>query len=80
MPSGKFNSREGWFPSEKNKQIKLEAFKPFQMRAYGFCRAVNGKPTFIITGLDRSKKQDRGDQDVINAAGNEAVRVNGLLK
>lgn len=80
IPRGKFNGGEGWFPSAKDKRIRLEALKPRQLRAYGFCQQLNGKQTFFITGVDTSKKQDDADQGILQAAGKEAVRIYGLLK
>lgn len=77
LPFSKFNADEGWFPGKRApNKIRLEAFKPWQLRAYGFCREYAGSPWFFITGVDVSKKQDGGDQDIIEAAGKEAARLN----
>jgi hypothetical protein len=80
VPKSKFNPAEGWFPSPKDKRVRLEAFKPWQLRAYGFCEQFQGKRTFFITGADCSKKQDRANQTRIATAGNEAVRLHDELK
>jgi hypothetical protein len=81
IPRSKYNGQEGWFPSDKAPgKIRLEAFKPWQLRAYGFCRQFNGRPTFFITGVDASKKQNKARPNILNAAGAEAVKVNDLLK
>ncbi len=81
LPSQKFNGNEDWFPSEKApNKIRLQAFKPWKLRAYGFRRDFNGRSTFFITGLDPSKKQDRAKPEILKAAGKEAVRINELLK
>jgi hypothetical protein len=80
FPRGKFNSSEQWFPSQKDKRVHLQAFKAGQLRAYGYCQQFNGRPTFFITGFDRSKKQDDADQNILSAAGAEAVRVFESLK
>lgn len=81
LPRPKLNGNEGWFPSEKAAgKVRLQALKPWQLRAYGFLRGVNGKPTFIITGADCSKKQDRANQTILKAAGAEAFRVDQQFK
>ena len=80
IPSKKFNGNEGWFPSEKAQgKILLQAFKPRQLRAYGFCRPFDGRPTFFITGVDTAKKQDQANQNILNAAGTEAAEINKAL-
>jgi hypothetical protein len=80
VPPKKFNANEGWFPSERNKQIRLVALKPWQLRAYGFDAQLDGQLTFFITGVDTSKKQDRANQTILANAGAEAVRVFEELK
>lgn len=79
IPKKKFNNNEGWFPSKKDKRVRLEAIKPWQLRAYGFCQEFNGRRTFIITGVDTSKKQNGADQTILQTAGAEAVRITSLL-
>jgi len=81
LPRSRFNSDEGWFPSDRAPgKIRLQAFKPWQMRAYGFCCDFNARPTFFITGIDPSKKQNDANQNILAAAGLEAVRVSQLVK
>ena len=81
LPPKKFNGNEGWFPSDKApRKVRLEAFKPWQLRAYGFCREFNGRPTFFVTGIDPSKKQNRADQEILRAAGKEAASLNEILE
>lgn len=81
LPRTKFNGSEGWFPSKKAvNKIRLEAFKPWQLRAYGFCRQYQGHPWFFITGIDSTKKQWEADQNILDAAGKEAVRVNDEIE
>jgi len=81
LPRTKLNGNEGWFPSEKAAgKVRLQALKPWQLRAYGFVCSIAGKPTFIITGADCSKKQDRANKNILKAAGDEAFRVDQQLK
>lgn len=80
IPRGKFNSSEEWFPSQKDKRILLQAFKAGQLRAYGYCQQFNGRPTFFVTAVDPAKKRDAADQNVLSAAGTEAVRLFEILK
>ncbi|WP_304280168.1 hypothetical protein [Caulobacter segnis] len=80
VPSKKWATDEGWFPSRKSKELRLEAFKPWQLRAYGFCRNFNGKSTFFIVGFDPVKKQDDADQSIIQSSGAEALRIERLMK
>lgn len=81
LPRSKFNGNEGWFPSAAaSPKIMLQAFKPWQLRAYGFCRTFNGRPTFFITAIDPAKKQDRADPRILKAAGDEAVQLDRALR
>lgn len=81
VPRSKWNGQEGWFPSDKAPgKVRLQAAKPWQLRAYGFIRSVQGRPAFVITGVDCSKKADKAKQSVLKAAGNEAFEVNKLLQ
>lgn len=81
LPRDKLNGNEGWFPSHKAAgKIRLQAFKPWQLRAYGYIRSVNGTPTFIITGVDCSKKQNKANPSILRAAGNEAVWMEKYFK
>lgn len=80
LPRNKLKD-QGWYPGPKaNHKVRVEAFKPWQLRAYGFCRSFNGRPTFFITSVDRAKKQDDANDAILAAAGKEALRVDGELK
>lgn len=79
LPSGKYNGNEGWFPSKKDKRIRLESLKPRQLRTYGFCQQFNGEQTLFITGVDTAKKQDQANQTILRNAAAEAVRLRGIL-
>lgn len=81
LPRTKFNGDEGWFPSARaQNKIRLEAFKAWQLRAYGFCRSYNGSTWFFIVAVDPSKKKDKADSSILNAAGREAVRLNDEIE
>ncbi len=80
VPPKKYNASEGWFPSAHDKRIRLEAFKPWALRAYGFCEGFRGRPAFFITGVDTSKKQKSANQVILARAGAEAVRLHDWLK
>jgi hypothetical protein len=79
LPRGKYNPNEGSFTSKTGKRVRLEALKPQQLRAYGYCAEFNGRPTLFITGVDTSKKQDRANQTILGTSGAEAVRTSGLI-
>ncbi len=80
LPKSKFNGQEGWFPSSKaQNKIRLEAFKPWQLRAYGFCRSYHGAQAFFITGVDPAKKRDRANQNILTAAGKLAAELNKVI-
>jgi hypothetical protein len=80
VPPKKWNGAEGWFPSDKAPgKVRLEALKPWQLRAYGFCCEFRGRPTLFITGIDPAKKQDKADRAILDAAGREAFRVSKLM-
>lgn len=79
LPRNKMKD-QGWHPGAKaNKKVRVEAFKAWQLRAYGFCRDFKGRPTFFITGVDRSKKQNDANDAILEAAGKEALRVHNEL-
>lgn len=80
IPSGKFNPSEEWFPSQRDKRVLLQAFKAGQLRVYGYCQQFNGRLTFFATHFDRAKKQNDADQNILKAAGDEAVRVFDFLE
>jgi hypothetical protein len=81
LPRNKFAGDEGWFPSKKSPgKVRLEAFKPWTLRAYGFCGQLDGRGVFFITGIDTKKKQDDANPAILQSAGTEAFRVSKLLK
>jgi len=51
------------------KMTRIEAFKARHVRFYGACAGFDGKPIFLVTGADVSKKKDEADQKKLNAAG-----------
>lgn len=59
----------------EGRKVRLEAFKGFQIRLYGFAVQVKGKRTFFITGLDLAKKANKAKPRVLEAAGKEAIQV-----
>lgn len=59
-----FNTNEG---RSKN-NIRLQAFKGFKIRLYGFDRKVASIRTFIIVEIDPAKKQDKADPRILKRA------------
>jgi hypothetical protein len=59
--------------------IRLEEFKAWGVRLFGFLHDNSGSPTFFVTGMDEAKKQQKGSQVKIAAAVKEAVRVRKIL-
>jgi hypothetical protein len=81
LPSGKFNGNEGRHPDAGvSGNILLQAFKPFQLRAYGFVQQFNGRSIFFITGVDTAKKQNKANQTILDNAGRTAYELNLILK
>jgi hypothetical protein len=76
LASCRFRALNGWHAGS-DEPIQLEVFTPHELHAYGFCRALNGKPTFFVTGISASMKQQ--SQEVVRAAGYEALRIHALL-
>lgn len=58
------------------KSVRIDAFKGWQVRFYGTTTEVDGKPMFLVTASDISKKRDPADKDILEAAGKAAL---GLL-
>jgi len=80
MPANKINTNESWHPSDKApNKVRVQAIKPWTLRAYGFERQFNGKLTFFITGIDPAKKQDKARPEILEAAGIEALRIIDLI-
>ena len=57
------------------KSARIDAFKGHQVRFYGTTVQIDGKPTFLVTGCDISKKQDAADPVVLKSAGNAAIAL-----
>jgi hypothetical protein len=51
------------------KKTRVEAFKARHVRIYGACGGLGGRPIFLVTGTDTSKKTDAADQKKLRAAG-----------
>jgi len=60
-------------------KVRMEAFKGWGVRLYGFCATVAGLSTFIVTGSDFKKKTVKAKARALRAAGAEAVRIRKLL-
>lgn len=58
------------------KSVRIDAFKGHQVRFYGTTAEVDGKPMFLVTGGDYSKKRNPAHQVTLAAAGKAAL---GLL-
>lgn len=54
------------------KSTRIDVFKGWQVRFYGATAEVAGKPMFLITGIDLSKKKNQADQDILQVAGKAA--------
>ena len=65
---------EKWHEAEGRK-VRLETFKGYQTRLYGFATHVMGQRTFFITRLDLAKKDNKAKRRVLDAAGAEAIRI-----
>ncbi len=57
------------------KSARIDAFKGWQVRFYGTTAQIDGKPMFLITGADLSKKKNQADQDILEAAGKAAYQL-----
>jgi hypothetical protein len=54
------------------KMTRVEAFKTRHVRFYGSCGSLGGRPVFLVTASDISKKTDAADQKILKAAGKRA--------
>lgn len=54
---------------EAGKKTRVEAFKGRHVRFYGTCGHLGGRPVFLVTGCDTSKKSDAADRKKLIAAG-----------
>lgn len=70
LPPKKFKFETQYQKDRKN--TRIEAFKGWQVRFFGTTVEVDGKPMFLVTGADLSKKRTKGDQDILKAAGKAA--------
>lgn len=60
---------------EGGKKTRVEVFKARHVRFYGSCGSLGGRPIFLITGNDISKKSDAADQNILNSAGKKAHQL-----
>jgi hypothetical protein len=70
IPSQKFKFQEHY--QKAGKSVRIEEFKGWQVRFYGTTVEVDGKPMFLVTGADLSKKRTKADPDILKAAGKAA--------
>jgi hypothetical protein len=57
------------------KGVRIDAFKGRHVRLYGATVEVDGKPMFLVTGRDMSKKTNAADQELLKAAGKTAFKL-----
>lgn len=60
---------------QAGKMTRIEAFKTRHVRIYGACGSLGGRPVFLVTGTDVSKKADAADQKLLKAAGKLAHKL-----
>lgn len=60
--------------------IRLEAFKAFKVRLYGFEVKFKKIKTFIIVIIDTAKKQNKADKNILKSAKSRADDLSGELK
>ncbi len=65
--------------SANGRQVRLEEFKAGPVRLFGFSRNVHARSVFFVTGMDVAKKQARANQRLVEKAGEEAIRLSGLI-
>lgn len=73
IPDAKFKF-EGHYESA-GKSVRVEVFKTRHVRFYGAAVQSGNKPLFLVTGVDAAKKQDKGDKDILKAAGKAAHQL-----
>ena len=73
LPRDKFVHEERY--EAGGRKARIQTFKGFQTRLYGFEAQVDGQRTFFITRLDLAKKDDKAKRRVLDAAGKEAIKV-----
>lgn len=70
LPPQKFKFEKQYEKGGKN--ARIEVFKTRHVRLYGTTVQIDGKPMFLITGIDTAKKTNRADDDILEAAGKAA--------
>ena len=73
LPRTKFKFQETYERNGRN--VRVEAFKGWQVRLYGAVTQIDGKPMFLVTGVDISKKTDKADKERLKAAGKAAHQL-----
>ena len=58
--------------SNSGKMTRVEVFKARHVRFYGSCGNLGGRPVFLVTASDLSKKTDDADPAILQAAGKRA--------
>ena len=73
FPDSKFKFESRY--EKGGKSVRIDAFKGHQVRFYGTTVQVAGKPMFLVTGCDFSKKQTPANQNLLKAAGKAAFEL-----
>ncbi len=60
-----------------HKQVAIFAFKGWQVRIYGGIEQINGKPTFVGTEIDESKKQYKANRNLLQRAASKLLDLTG---
>jgi hypothetical protein len=63
-----------------HEQVAIFAFKGWQVRIYGGIEQINGKPTFVGTEIDKSKKQDKANRSLLRQAASKLLDLRGVKK
>lgn len=69
--------KEGNFGAAK---VPVWAFKAFQFRLYGSSISYEGKETFFGVQVDSSKKQNRADRKLLEAAADEIAVIRAAVE
>lgn len=72
---GEMLKSQGRFPDDDGKQIQIYAFKAYQFRIYGVVEDHFGKPSFVGTTSDPSKKSNQADKGKLKKAALMSGRV-----
>lgn len=73
IPPQRFKFEEQY--EHSGKMTRIEVFKARQVRIYGACGSLGGRPVFLVTGYDTAKKDDAADQKILKAAGKLAHKL-----